>query len=131
MADPTGQSTPKLDLSTTLAFDRTLVAYERTMLGWIRTATSLITFGFTIYKFFQIEKGGGGPHNSLIGPREFAFILVCIGLASLVLATVEYRHNMRLLRAQYPGKSRSLALVVAALIAALGILALIAMIFRQ
>ena len=131
MADPTGQSTPKLDLSTTLAFDRTLVAYERTMLGWIRTATSLITFGFTIYKFFQIEKGGGGPQNSLIGSREFAFAMVLIGLASLVLATVEYQHNMRLLRAQYPGRPRSLALVVAALIAVLGILALIGMIFRQ
>jgi putative membrane protein len=130
MADSTGHSTPKLDLSTTLAFDRTLVAYERTMLSWVRTATSLITFGFTIYKFFQIERGGG-PDHRLIGSREFAFILVSIGLASLVLATWEYRHNMRLLRAQYPGKPRSLALVVAALIAVLGILALIVMLFRQ
>jgi putative membrane protein len=131
MADQTGQSTPKLDLSTTLAFDRTLVAYERTMLSWIRTATSLITFGFSIYKFFQIEQGGGEPHSRLIGPREFALAMVSIGLASLMLATWEYRHNMRLLRAQYPGKPRSLALVVAAFIAVLGILALIAMIFRQ
>ena len=43
-----------LDQSTKLAFDRTWVAYERTMLAWVRTATSLITFGFSIYKFFQI-----------------------------------------------------------------------------
>ena len=28
------------------------LAYERTMLAWIRTAVSLITFGFTLYKFF-------------------------------------------------------------------------------
>ena len=76
MADPTGQSTPKLDLSTTLAFDRTLVAYERTMLSWVRTATSLITFGFSIYKFFQIEQGGGAPQNRLIGSREFALAMV-------------------------------------------------------
>ena len=66
------------------------------MLGWIRTATSLITFGFTIYKFFQIEKGGGGPQNSLIGSREFAFAMVLYRSRSLVLATVEYQHNMRL-----------------------------------
>ena len=130
MADPTGQSTPQLDLSTTLAFDRTLAAYERTTLSWVRTATSLITFGFSIYKFFQIERGAA-PHNRLIGPSEFAFVMVMIGLASLLLATWEYRHNVRLLRAQYPGRPRSLALVVAALIAVLGILALIAMIFRQ
>lgn len=131
MADPTGQSTPSLDLSTTLAFDRTLVAYERTMLSRIRTATSLITFRFSIYKFFQIEKGGGEPNSRLIGPREFALAMVITGLISLMLATLEYQHNMRLLRAQHPGKPRSLALVVAALIAVVGILALIAMIFRQ
>ena len=131
MADPTGQRTPQLDLSTTLAFDRTLAAYERTALSWVRTATSLITFGFSIYKFFQIEQGGGAPHNRLIGPREFALAMVLIGLASLLLATWEYRHNVRRLRAQYPGQPRSLALVVAALIAVLGILALVAMIFQQ
>jgi putative membrane protein len=57
MADHMAQSVPGLDVSTTLAFERTRVAYERTMLGWVRTATSLITFGFTIYKYFQIERG--------------------------------------------------------------------------
>jgi putative membrane protein len=131
MTAPTAQSPPGLDVSTTLAFERTLVAYERTMLGWIRTATSLITFGFTIYKFFQLERGGGEPNNRLIGPREFALLLVSIGLASLLLATWEYRHNIRLLRAQSPGIPRSLAAVVAVLIAVLGILALIVMILRQ
>jgi putative membrane protein len=38
----------KLDASTQLAADRTRVAYDRTLMAWIRTATSLITFGFTI-----------------------------------------------------------------------------------
>jgi putative membrane protein len=36
-----------------LAFERTMLAYERTLMAWIRTAISLISFGFTIYKFFQ------------------------------------------------------------------------------
>ena len=131
MADPTGQSTPGFDISTKLAFDRTLVAYERTMLAWIRTATSLITFGFSIYKFFQIERGGGEHNNRLIGPREFALLLVSLGLVSLLLATWEYRHNIRILRAQYPGTPRALAAVVAALIGVLGTLALLAVILRQ
>ncbi len=47
------QSAPGPDVATTLAFECTHVAYERIMLGWVRTATLLITFGFTIYKFFQ------------------------------------------------------------------------------
>jgi len=42
--------------ATRLAVDRTRLAFERTMMAWVRTATSLITFGFTVYKFFQFEK---------------------------------------------------------------------------
>ena len=47
------------DLSTDLALRRTFMAYERTLMAWIRTATSLISFGFTIYKFFEylVESG--------------------------------------------------------------------------
>ncbi len=42
-------------------------------MSWIRTATSLITFGFSIYKFFQIEAPDSEKQqNCLIGPREFA-----------------------------------------------------------
>ncbi len=39
--------------STELALDRTYLAHDRTLMAWVRTATSLISFGFTIYKFFQ------------------------------------------------------------------------------
>jgi putative membrane protein len=128
---PTSQSAPALDVSTRLAIDRTRAAYERTMMAWIRTATSLITFGFTIYKFFQIEAPPPGRPNRLIGPRGFAFILVSIGLFSLVLATLEYRQDIRGLGAEYVGRRRSLAVLVAALISILGLLALIVILFRQ
>jgi putative membrane protein len=131
MAKQTPQSTRALDDSTRLAFDRTRAAYERTMMSWIRTATSLITFGFSIYKFFQIEGPNDERQNRLIGPREFAFLLVSIGLISLLLATLEHRQNLRALGAQYAGKQRSLAVLVAALISICGVLALVAMIFRQ
>ena len=131
MADQTAHSAPGLDLSTKLAFERTWVAYERTMLAWVRTATSLITFGFSVYKFFQIVRAGGERSNYLIGARQFGLLLVSIGLASLALATLEYRQNIRMLGAQYEGRPRSLAVIVAALISILGIAALSAMIFRQ
>jgi putative membrane protein len=131
MAKQTAQSAPRLDTATELAFDRTPAAHERTMMAWIRTATSLITFGFTIYKFFQIEAPSHEQQNRLIGPRGFAFILVSIGLFSLFLATLEHRQNVRTLGARYAGKKRSLAVLVGALISILGILALVAIIFRQ
>jgi putative membrane protein len=131
MADQTPHSAPVFDVSTRLAFDRTRVAYERTMMAWIRTATSLITFGFTIYKFFQLEAPPPGRPNRLIGPRGFAFILVSIGLFSLILATLEHRQNIRTLGSQYEGRRRSLAVIVAALISILGLLALAVIAFRQ
>jgi Domain of unknown function (DUF202) len=53
MADQIANSAPVLDLSTKLAFDRIWVAYARTMLAWVRTATTLITFGFSVYKILS------------------------------------------------------------------------------
>ncbi|PYY11310.1 MAG: hypothetical protein DMG61_19450, partial [Acidobacteria bacterium] len=43
--------------STDLAFERTRMAAERTLIAWIRTALSMISFGFTIYKFLQAMQG--------------------------------------------------------------------------
>lgn len=120
-----------MDRSTELAFERTRASYERTMMSWIRTSTSLITFGFSIYKFFQLEELGHARPDRLIGARGFAFLLVIIGLVTLVLATIEHRSNIRGLAALYSGRQRSLAVLLAALISVLGIVALLAMIFRQ
>lgn len=131
MADQTARGAPGLDLSTKLAFERTRVAYERTMLAWVRTATSLITFGFSVYKFFQILREENGRTHHLIGARQFGLLLVSIGLASLALATWEYRQNIRMLGTQYEGRPRSLAVIVAALISILGFVAMGLMIFRQ
>jgi putative membrane protein len=130
MADQTVHSASGLDLSTKLAFDRTWVAYERTMLAWVRTATSLITFGFSVYKFFQIVREGGEPGHHPFGARQFGLLLVSIGLASLALATFEYRQNIRMLGPQYQVRPRSLAVIVAALISILGLAALSVMIFH-
>jgi putative membrane protein len=130
MADQMAEGAPGVDLSTKLAIERTRVAYERTMLAWVRTATSLITFGFSVFKFFQILKEEGERKAHLIGARQFGVLLVSIGLASLVLATLEYRQNIRMLGAQSEDRPRSLAVIVAALISVLGVVALSVMIFR-
>ncbi len=132
MAEQISQSALAPDDLTKLAFERTRASYERTLMSWIKTATSLITFGFSIYKFFQIEAPGTAQQNRLVGPREFAFALVSIGLFSLTLATIEHSQSVGALAAQYGVKRRiSLAGVVAGLISLLGIFALLAMVFSQ
>jgi uncharacterized membrane protein YidH (DUF202 family) len=69
--------------------------------------------------------------DRVIGPREFALILVSIGVLSLPLATMQYRQSIRALGAEYARVTRSLSVFVAALISLLGVLALLAMILRQ
>ncbi len=132
MPEQISKSAPAPDASTSVAFETVRASNERIMMSWISTATSLIAFGFSIYKFFQIEAPGTRQQNRLIGPREFAFALVSIGIFSLLLATIEHRQGARALAAQYgAGRRISLAGVVAGLISILGIFALLAMVFSQ
>jgi putative membrane protein len=119
--------------ATQLAIDRTRLAFERTMMAWVRTATSLITFGFTVYKFFQFEKGNSDAAHHLMGPRGFALMMISIGIVSLLFATVQHRQNMKTLRVHYREVRipLSLAALVSALIALLGIFALSVVILRR
>jgi inner membrane protein YidH len=120
--------------STELALDRTHLAHERTLMAWVRTGVSLISFGFTIYKFFQYmrEQQPGEPvKQRLLGPREFALIMIAIGVGSLLLAVVQNWQLRKRLRERYHEVPFSLATMIAALISLLGIMALISVIFRH
>src|SRR5262244_549869 len=102
-------------------------------MAWVRTATSLISFGFTIYKFFQFlrEQNEVAHPAHLLGPRQFALLMILTGLVALVLATVQHRQDMKTLRAHYPEFPYSLATITAILVAGLGFMGLFAVIFRQ
>lgn len=130
MTDSIEPPTGKVNAATRLAVDRTRLAYERTLMAWVRTAISLISFGFTIYKFFQIE-GAGGKQDRVISATEFSVLMIVFGLVSLLMATLEHRRDLNALRKEYPDLPRSLARVLAALISILGILALIAVILHR
>jgi len=124
---------PTLDSGTRLAIDRTLLAYERTLMAWIRTAASMISFGFTIYKFFEFElKDRPAPAQHVVGPRELALMLIGIGVFSLVLSAVQHRRSLRALREEYGHvvAPMSTAGVVAGLFSVLGLLAFAAVLFR-
>jgi putative membrane protein len=124
MADSIEESIGKKNGTTRLAADRTRLAYDRTLMAWIRTATSLITFGFTIYKFFQIE-GGVVWQDRVLSATEFSVLMIVFGLLSLIIATLEHRRDLNALKAEYPDIPRSSARVLAGLISLLGILALV------
>ena len=98
--DDDRRSTAAPDASLALAVDRPRLAHEH-LDASIRTAASLISFGFTIYKFFQFEvdKAPSAAVDRLIGPPEFAITIIATGIVSLALATIQHSREMRLMRA--------------------------------
>jgi putative membrane protein len=101
-------------------------------MAWVRTATSLISFGFTFYKFFQyLHEGRQVIEGPFLNPRNFALLMIGIGLTALTFATVEHRRNLHALRDHYGPVPVSLAAVVAALIAVVGVLGLVTVWLQQ
>jgi len=120
------------DSSTALALERTRLAHERTLMAWVRTATSLISFGFTIYKAFEyLRQREPDVAHGVLDPRNFALVLIGLGIGALLLATVQHRRDLRTLEARYGPLPRSSAAIVAAIMSLLGIVALILVFLRQ
>jgi putative membrane protein len=123
-----------VDASTKLALQRTVLAHERTMLAWVRTSTSLITFGFAIQQFFRATRGS--DYADLVGPRTFGLTMIIIGLLALLLAALQHRAAIEMLKLSYPEREhypairRSSARLLGILIALLGLLALVSALLR-
>jgi putative membrane protein len=117
---------PPLDASTRLAVQRTRLASERTFMAWIRTSTSLIAFGFTIFKFFQYL-ATDEHRETVVSPWLVGMVMILIGL---ILAWIQHRQEMRSLRIQVGAMPYSISCIMAALIGVLGILALVVVVMR-
>ena len=123
---------PAITDATRLAVERTRLAHERTLMAWVRTATSLISFGFTLFKFFQYLHQAGATAESpphFLGARQFAMLMISTGLLALVIATVQHVRSTRALRAEYGHVPYSLATIMAALVGALGVVGFISVIW--
>ena len=88
-----------LDASTRLAVERTRLANERTLMAWIRTSTSLIAFGFTIFKFFQYLATQEHRHT-IVSPWIVGMAMILIGLTGLALAWIQHRQQLKALKAE-------------------------------
>lgn len=127
---------PQLDANTRLGVERTYLSHERTLMAWIRTSVSLIGFGFSIQQFFRVARANKPP-DELIGPYEFGFLMMVIGLVALTLAVLQNRADLKLMDARYRLSAsgdvlvpRSRARIFAALVALLGIIGLLSMVLH-
>ncbi|HEY6506314.1 MAG TPA: DUF202 domain-containing protein [Chitinophagaceae bacterium] len=130
MTDRTEEIKPD---ATKLAAERTFLAYERTLMAWTRTSVSLISFGFTLFKFFQylVEKEPGKHADSILGPRTIGALMIGIGTFMLLLASIMHRNQIIKLRKGYPETPFSQSLVLAILISILGLLMLTAVLLAR
>jgi putative membrane protein len=122
--------TPTLS-NTDLAFERTMLAENRTLMAWIRTAISMISFGFTIYKFFEEARKNSEGSGRILTPRLVGMIMISFGLLSLSWGLAEYYTAVKRLRESNTGVRRSNISTLAILILFFGLALFLAALFRQ
>lgn len=140
----TDLSTDRTDMSmrrTGMSFQRTRMSADRTLMSVIRTSLSLIGFGFTIYQGFE-KLRESGVIASAHAPRNFGMTLVALGIGMLVFGIgyhLRFMYGLRKVRAKMAadglvhadsGFPPSLTLITALVLLAIGIVAIISMIFR-
>jgi uncharacterized membrane protein YidH (DUF202 family) len=104
---------------------------DRTLMSVIRTSLSLISFGFTIFQFFQKMRDAGTITHAA-APRNFGTMLVLLGIVMLVVGIIYERTAMREAGLIY-AESRfppSMTLIAALLLLLIGIFAIISMVFQ-
>ncbi len=124
---------PHAEKTTDLGYERTRLAADRTLMAWIRTSVSMISFGFTIFKFFMYLRESDilSGQLPLQGPRNLGLGLVGLGTFLLGMAIVEYLLYQRWLGREMKQKfPLSTALIAALLITVIGILALFNLLFN-
>jgi putative membrane protein len=124
-------SDTELKISDILALDRTRMASERTLMAWVRTALSMISFGFTIYKFLQVlQEQSTLPVIRPQAPRDVGLALTGIGTFAVIIACIQHWKYVKKLRPDQPYRPWDLTLTVACLIAFLGLLTFVSIMLR-
>jgi putative membrane protein len=85
----------KPEMGETLAVGRTILAMDRTLMAWVRTSLSLISFGFTIYKFLDTLASRNAVFTlKPTAPRNIGLFLTTVGTISLGMALLQFWHAM-------------------------------------
>lgn len=115
----------KLDEGTKLAYQRTFLAWERTQMAWVRTALSLISFGFTISKFFEYISQKTTGAKPFFTARSVGLTMIAMGFISLIVSEFIHRKSLRTLRNSCPDLPKSLAGFYAYILGILSVLAFV------
>jgi uncharacterized membrane protein YidH (DUF202 family) len=141
----TDLSTDRTELSmrrTGMSFQRTRMSADRTLMSVMRTSLSLIGFGFTIYQGFE-KLRESGVIASAHAPRNFGTALVALGIGMItfgIIYHVNFMLGLRRERAKMAADGLvhaeshfpvSLTLIVALVLLAIGVFAILSMLFQS
>jgi len=113
---------------------RVHMANERTFLAWIRTCIGIMAFGFVIEKFIiPLDCGNTSGGHSLFDVHQhltfLGIFLVFLGAAASLLATYRFRKTERQIMEDTYHPSIVADMLVAILLASIGILMVIYLIY--
>jgi putative membrane protein len=120
--------------STGMAVDRTVMAADRSLMAWVRTALSLISFGFTIYKFLDYSReqliATGKELHGISSPKIVGLYMIGMGILSLVFGILENINIIKDLREQYSVGRKRYALWMAVMVTLFGLIIFLGIIFQ-
>ena len=120
--------------ATDMAVERTIMAADRSLMAWVRTGLSLISFGFTIYKFIEYQQQNlnaeGKAVVSFSSPRVFGLLMIGLGILSLILGSIENVSTVNSYRKDYKFSRTRYSLIISAIITVIGIILFAGIIFK-
>jgi putative membrane protein len=125
--------TPRKDV-TEMAVDRTVMAADRSLMAWVRTGLSLISFGFTIYKFLDYSReqlvSAGNTVTKISNPTVVGLVMIGMGICTLVFGILENLYTIRELRQHYSIHRKRYALIMAIMVTIFGLFIFLGIIFQ-
>ena len=136
MSTPETEPTPsRSTVSRSLGVTRTLMAADRTLMAWLRTSLSMLSFGFTIYKFLEDIESKKGITLTLAQrytdvPQKVGLFLSALGTIAILMGMIEYLHTLLSLHVRRNIVLRRPAMIMSIVMLNTGVLLFISIAFQ-
>ena len=122
------------NFTTDLAVTRTVMAADRSLMAWVRTGLSLLTFGFTIYKFLDYAReeliATGKEVTNFSSPKIIGLFLIGLGIISLLMGILENEASIKVLKKDHVFKRMRYSLFISLILLVFGVILFLAVLLK-